>query len=187
MSKDELGTIRGDMTFYLDKMFQFSFVYIAAVFAALAGAKATVVSEMSKTFCLNRLLIVFAAILLLNLLYLTLAGACGLAVLKRAYFILTHGNELSDGGNALVGWEKFTRKSDKFPWLTWNMDNIFTVMVYIVVVVLSVFLVIYCLCRSKEDHAYHTFIIILTALYIVPAIAILQTFCLGAHMARVTS
>lgn len=186
MNNGELDTIKSDMTFYLDKMFQFSFVYVAAVFAALAGTKVRVVCEISKLFSVNELVIVFAGILLLNLLYLTLAGSCGFAVLKRVDFILAYGNSLGNGGNALVGWERFTRgRKGLIRSILWNIDNHFTALIYFVVATLSFPLFKYCWCHSKCDSNIHFFLIFLGVLYLVPVIALLQTVIFAYRLSRI--
>lgn len=147
MSDGGLDLIKQDMLFYLDKTFQFSFVYVGAVFAVLAGAQSSVVNKLAFSFNIaHGDLIVPAAILLLNLLYLTLAMSCAHAILKRAYFMLDYRNATTVSDKVLNEWERFTRNPvNGFKVVTWNVDNYFPIAVYGMILFLSVFLSVYCL------------------------------------------
>jgi hypothetical protein len=150
MSNGGLDLIKQDLAFYLEKTFQFSFVYVAAVFAVLAGAKVSAFQNFACSAMVPAIQLVLAAILLLNLLYLTLAISCAHAILKRAYFILDRKNCVGEGDIILRGWEAFTRKrADGYilPAFFWNMDNYFSAFLYLIVFACSMLL-----CRNLIDH-----------------------------------
>jgi hypothetical protein len=65
--------VKTEITFFMEKLFQFSFVYIGSIFAVLAGTKSDLIQDLSKTTGLSSLLLISMALLLLNLIYLVIA------------------------------------------------------------------------------------------------------------------
>lgn len=119
--------IRDEIKFFMEKSFQFSYVYIGAAFAVAAGSKMNVLQGLAGTVGVNKEGIQILALLLLNLVYLTLASACLFAVLKRGYFILTWQDQLT--GHMIFEWELFVRRPARRPCLLdWNVDNYFMVL-----------------------------------------------------------
>ena len=129
MEGTSLPLIKNEITFYMEKMFQFSFIYIGIVFATLAGANLDFMSAIASQLGSTAGLITISAILLLNLTYLTLSTACMFAILKRGYFILAHASDKSD---ALIRWEVFMRVRPKqFGTVGWNIDNGFLALIFV--------------------------------------------------------
>lgn len=179
MSDGGLDLIKQDMLFYLEKTFQFSFVYVGAVFAVLAGAKYSVVNKLACSFNITHAeLIVPASILLLNLLYLTLATSCAHAILKRAYFMLDYRNATSVRDKVLTKWEQFTRRPAwGFNRRTWNVDNYFSGALYLTVLFLSIGLWVDCLKGGWGFRLYAVFIFVLHV--VLFKLAVLPTLRLG--------
>lgn len=138
-----LESVKTEIAFFMEKGFQFSFVYVGAVFAAVATLN---VSTITKIFGMpdNQLILfIVPALLLLNFLYLVVASSCLFAILKRGYFILANGQSLEKDGVTEVAWEKFVRQgtdkqTQQFGSISWNIDNYYTVVVCLLIAALSV-------------------------------------------------
>ncbi|PKL48544.1 MAG: hypothetical protein CVV39_04250 [Planctomycetes bacterium HGW-Planctomycetes-1] len=164
MSEDILEPIRTEISFFMDKSFQFSFVYIGALFAIIAGAKLEIIKEIANIFfdCNVRLVIVLSA-LILNFAYLMLSSSCLFAMVKRAYFILN-----TNTNNSVVkNWEIFTRKSKNgFGIIRWNIDNYFFVVILLVALTSSI--VLFCIGFNGSNYNIKATLICILMFYAFP-------------------
>ncbi len=53
MEKSTLEPIKNEITFFMEKTFQFSFVYIAALFATVAGGNSDFIKEIASILSSN--------------------------------------------------------------------------------------------------------------------------------------
>jgi hypothetical protein len=171
-SPSHILAVKSEITFFMEKVFQFSFVYIGSLFAILAGTKTDVIKDLSAAARVPPLLLIATAILLLNLVYLVIATSCTFAILKRGYFILLYGG--AEERDALPRWEAFLRAKNKsFGYLSWNVDNYYLVLIYLIVFVISVCLFICAFINS--DALFRGILIGLACLHLVPAWALVET------------
>lgn len=176
---DSLESVKKEIAFFMDKSFQFSFVYIGAVFAALASAN---IGNVTKLFGIPDLvLFIIPALLLLNFLYLVVAVSCLFAILKRGYFIL------SNGGHSQTDfiWEIFVRsgsedEAEQFGMISWNIDNYYTVVICFLITLLSVFLAIYGVLKFRGYGYWKILPIALLLLHALPLWAFVRTGKLNA-------
>jgi hypothetical protein len=181
MTQESLSSIKNEITFFMEKSFQFSFVYVGAIFAGIASTKLEVMDILAAKLNTKPLLLVVTSILVLNLVYLTLAASCIFAILKRGYFILTHSSEDPEG--VLVSWEKFVRKSNReFGDLGWNVDNYYVGVIYFLVLILSLAAFLYGLFNYSGKGV--AILFVLLALHILPIWALIQTAKLNAVCRR---
>jgi len=132
MKTENLQSIKGEILFFMEKVFQFSFVYIGALFAVLASSKLEIGEALAEKLTVSSLYLGLNAFLLLNLVYLVLSCSCLFAILKRGHFILVHYRSATD--EPLVRWEKYARKSPVgFRKITWNIDNYYVVLLLVLV------------------------------------------------------
>jgi len=147
MDDNGLDLIKNEIVFFMEKSFQFSFVYVGAVFAVLATTKFELVDRLAQQLAVKPASVILVSLLVLNLIYITLASSCIFAILKRGHFILSQGGHTKL--QALVKWEKFLRKSpDKFGRLRWNIDNYFMWSTYGLVLMLTFGAVTYAAVRT---------------------------------------
>ncbi|WP_329195232.1 MULTISPECIES: hypothetical protein [unclassified Streptomyces] len=137
---------RSEIAFFMEKAFQISFVYFAGVAAFFAVSKSDVMTSIVQATGIPLSGLAAVVILLLNLVYVTLACACLFAVLKRGLFILTHTS------NAPIGqakesihwkWEEFVRNDEamgaaRMRNVAWNIDNYYMIPLFSVIVIASV-------------------------------------------------
>lgn len=136
MNSESLQIIKSEITFFMDKSFQFSFVYVGAVFAGIASIKLDVIDTWAIKLHTTAETLLTILILLLNLVYLILASSCIFAILKRGYFFLAHSDQQPEG--PLVVWEKFVRKATgSFSTLGWNVDNYYVGVIWFFIFALS--------------------------------------------------
>ena len=141
MNDDNLGLIKKEITFFMDKMFQFTFVYVGAVIAMVAGTKAEFIKTIASQLKIEPTMFVITAILLINLLYFILVASWSFAIINRGYFILTYRDE--DRNDVLIIWEIFVRRSERgFGRINWNIDNYY-ILISMAVVLLSSALLFY--------------------------------------------
>jgi hypothetical protein len=138
---------RSEVAFFMEKAFQISFVYFAGVAAFFALSKSDVMTSIVRATGLPLAGLAAVVILLLNLVYVTLACACLFAVLKRGLFILTHTpklpEELAMQESIYRKWEEFVRDEKemgdaRMRNIAWNIDNYYMVPLFSVIVVASV-------------------------------------------------
>jgi hypothetical protein len=122
MSDDSLESIKGEIGFFMDKLFQSSFVYVGALFAALASTSLEATTALAAALGTTPGAILVIVTLSANLVFLVLACSCTFAILKRGMFIIESGMEATR--SHLVRWETFVRRTDR-SWgdLSWNVDN----------------------------------------------------------------
>ena len=143
MNNSTLEPIKNEITFFMEKTFQFSFVYIAALFATIAGGNADIIKEIASILGSNTLTITIAAILLLNLIYLIVTASCGFAIIKRGCFLILEQNNFGKD-NTFITWEIFVRTGvGGFGNISWNVDNYYVILIYAISLLLSVGLFIY--------------------------------------------
>ncbi|WP_158012932.1 hypothetical protein [Streptomyces sp. Root369] len=142
---------RSEIAFFMEKAFQISFVYFAGVAAFFAVSKSDVMASIVRATGVPLAGLAAVVILLLNLVYVTLACACLFAVLKRGLFILTHTSKSPSDRAARESiywkWEEFVRSDDakgaaRMRDIAWNIDNYYMVPLFSVIVVASVISVV---------------------------------------------
>ena len=136
-----LGFVKDEIKFFMEKSYQFSFVYIAAVFAIIAGVKLEAMKPLSKLVNIEMDMLMVLSLCILNLAYLTLASACLFGILKRGYFILIQEKRTVD--KAMVEWERFMRDQEGVSAVVWGVDNYFMVILYMIVWCASCGLLVY--------------------------------------------
>ncbi|MGW2515781.1 hypothetical protein ACWC09_01870 [Streptomyces sp. NPDC001617] len=149
---------RSEVAFFMEKAFQISFVYFAGVAAFFALSKSDVMTSIVKATGLPLAGLAAVVILLLNLLYVTLACACLFAVLKRGLFILRHtsmppGEEIGQG-SVYRKWEEFVRDEElmgdvKLRHVAWNIDNYYMIPLFSVIVAASTIAAVIALTSSS--------------------------------------
>lgn len=130
----------------MEKVFQVSFVYFAGIAAFFALSKSEVMTSIVRATGLPLGGLVAVVILLLNLVYVTLACACLFAILKRGLFILTHTSNPKTPAEQMSlhrEWEVFVRDDSsmgpgRMRNIAWNIDNYYMVPLLSVIVVASV-------------------------------------------------
>jgi hypothetical protein len=167
-----IQAVKSEITFFMEKVFQFSFVYIGSLFAILAGTKTETIKDLAAAAATSPLLVIAAAILLLNLVYLVIATSCTFAVLKRGYFILLYGG--SEERDALPRWESFLRSTNTgFGYLSWNVDNHYLVLIFMMVFTISVSLFVYVF--NNSGGSFKGIVTVLAGLHAVPLWALVET------------
>lgn len=139
-AKPEDGPVRAEIQFFMDKTFQISLAYIVGLGTLFALANSALVNNFAQLGNMSTTALVACILLLLNVVYMTLAAACLFAVLKRGLFALTHKVHVSETWHR---WEVFVRKesdwpvSTKFPTLAWNVDNYYTIPLNVLTLIMS--------------------------------------------------
>lgn len=176
MSEQDLDFITKEINFYMDKQFQFSFIYTGALLAIIAGTKIEIFSQLSSIFNSTTLIIALWLISVLNLIFLIVISSSGYAVIKRGLFILSMVNNSKNV--YLVEWERFTRKSyGDLRNLAWNIDNYYTAFIYAIGFITSIGVFIYAVPNSAGFLQF-TFIGI-SALHLIPLWSIFQLYKLN--------
>lgn len=148
----EYNFLKDEIKFFMEKAFQFAFVYIGVLFAVMAGTKLEVLKGMAELLKTKPDIVLSIVLLTLNLTYLTLATSSLYAILKRGYFILSSTELLHD--TPLSEWEHFVRVPRNKPkYLDWNVDNYFMTILYLLIWAGSIVLSIYGISNS-QDTAY---------------------------------
>ncbi|MBE9582557.1 MAG: hypothetical protein IMF18_13210 [Proteobacteria bacterium] len=139
--------IRDEIKFFMEKAFQFAYIYIGSAFAILAGGKLDVFKGLAAAAGSGTDVIMVLGLLVLNLAYLILASSCLFAVLKRGYFILIQGERSC--GSPVLEWERFVRIPATLPRrIDWNVDNYFMGVLYGLVWASSLALLVYAVQNS---------------------------------------
>jgi hypothetical protein len=129
---------RDEIKLYMEKGFQASFGYFAALLAVLALGNSSYTTDFAKYLNINAADILLIFVLVTNLFYLILLTSCLFAILKRGLFIL------SDHHAVEREWEVFARDPSTFKvWqdknkIAWNIDNLFMVPVFLLIGIISV-------------------------------------------------
>ncbi|MGV9662768.1 hypothetical protein [Nocardia niigatensis] len=141
------GPVRAEIQFFMDKVFQVSLAYIVALGTLLAFANSAMVVTYAGLAKMPPAALVANILLLLNIVYLTLAVACLFAVLKRGLFALTNQAQVSETWHR---WEVFVRRENDwpiakyFPSLAWNVDNYYAMPLNGLIVIMSVLAGVVC-------------------------------------------
>lgn len=137
MSTPNLDSIKGEILFFMGKIFQFTFVYIGAVFAVLASSNLQVAGHIANFLRVGQTMLAVEVFLLLNFLYLVLSSSCMFAILKRGFFIVREVGPTAPY-HPLVRWERFVRKNPRnFNSFLWNIDNHFVAVLFVAVLASS--------------------------------------------------
>jgi hypothetical protein len=163
------GPVRAEIQFFMDKLFQMSLGYIVGLGAILALSNSAMINGFAQATKMTITDVILCLLLLLNVIYLTLATACLFAVLKRGLFALTHSIDVSGTWHQ---WEVFVRReaqwkiTNRLSTLAWNVDNYYAIPIVFVVGLMSVLAATFCL----TSHAVNAIIaaIFLCCLHIIP-------------------
>ena len=141
MMEADAQAVRTEIAFFMEKSFQITFGYLGSAAALTAGVAIDDVRALIAQNGLEIGSLWAVALLVLNVLYLTAAGGCLFAILKRGYFILTQSNASSTDAR----WERFLRTQaysvfgSKFlDRIAWNFDNFYMAPVLFAIGVSSV-------------------------------------------------
>lgn len=169
----DFASQKSEVSFFMEKTFQISFTYFAGLVAFFALSKTSFMKAVVQASSLHLGILVALVVLVLNLVYVTLACACLFAILKRGMFILKHGLRPGDSGVSLyMEWEKFVRDDSLMPVsprlrsLAWNIDNYYMLPLFGLIIASSVGAVWY----VQADGTTEAKIIaaILAFLYVIP-------------------
>lgn len=146
MSSDpDFSKQRSEIGFFMEKAFQISLAYFAGIVAFFALSRTDFMRALINATGLTMWPLVAVILLLLNLVYMTLACACLFAILKRGLFILMHSSHSnSDDLSPDADWERFVRNDSLVPtWgklraLAWNIDNYYMMPLFAVIIGASV-------------------------------------------------
>ncbi|MFF1906854.1 hypothetical protein [Kitasatospora sp. NPDC058218] len=134
---------KSEVAFFTEKAFQVSFVYFAGLAAFFALSKSDVMTAVVHATNLPLGGLIAVVVLLLNLVYITLACACLFAILKRGLFILKYTTS-SPGSQPSVHreWEVFVRDDEcmgeiKMRSIAWNIDNYYMIPLFFAIVAVS--------------------------------------------------
>lgn len=169
----DFASQKSEVTFFMEKTFQISFAYFGGLVAFFALSKTSFMKAIVQASGVRLGILVALVVMLLNLVYLTLACACLFAILKRGMFILKHSPRSAESKASLyVEWEKFVRDDSVLPaWarlrpLAWNIDNYYMLPLFAVIIMSSAAAGWYALAgeQTKGDIA----ATILIVLYVIP-------------------
>jgi hypothetical protein len=137
----DFASQKSEIAFFMEKTFQISFTYFAGLVAFFALSKTDFMKAVVQTSGIRLGILVALVVMLLNLVYLTLACACLFAILKRGMFILKHSSRSAESEASLyVEWENFVRDDSVLPgWarlrpLAWNIDNYYMLPLFAVII-----------------------------------------------------
>src|ERR1700733_1434304 len=135
---------KAEVAFFMDKTFQISFTYFGGLVAFFALSKTDFMKAVVQASGIRLGILTALVILLLNLVYVTVACACLFAILKRGLFILKHSPRSSDSKASLyIEWERFVRDDSLMPtWhklrpLAWNIDNYYMLPLFAIILMSS--------------------------------------------------
>jgi hypothetical protein len=140
----DFASQKSEISFFMEKTFQISFTYFGGLVAFFALSKTSFMKAIVQTSGIRLGILVALVVMLLNLVYLTLACACLFAILKRGMFILRHSPPAAESKASLyVEWERFVRNgsmpsaSDRLQGLAWNIDNYYMLPLFAVIIMSS--------------------------------------------------
>lgn len=166
MESENLASIKTEIMFFMDKMFQFSFIYLGAIFASIAGTNLGLYNILSSNLNVPKSALLLLAILALNFIYLILSLSCSFAILKRGLFILQKRKKDSTHENILIDWEEFVRfKRFNLSTVTWNLDNFYVIILISICYLFSFYLIIWGICTFYCENAYMLWALIFVALF----------------------
>jgi hypothetical protein len=169
----DFASQKSEIAFFMEKTFQISFTYFGGLVAFFALSKTNFMKAVVLTSGIRLGILVALVVMLLNLVYVTLACACLFAILKRGMFILKHSPRSSESKASLyVEWEKFVRDDSLLPtWhrlrpLAWNIDNYYMLPLFAVIIMSSAGAGWYALAGGSLKGEIASAILI--ALYVIP-------------------
>ena len=132
---DPTDIVYREIQFFMEKAFHFSYLYLAAIFALIAGMGTTSVKLIAADIGTKPVILICISILAMDILYLVAASGCLFSVLKRGLFIL----DIADANQSMKEWEGFRRRMAKggLGNLGWNVDNYFMVAMFAICFVIS--------------------------------------------------
>jgi hypothetical protein len=120
---DPTDIVYREIQFFMEKAFHFSYLYLAAIFALVAGMGTTSVQFIAQNIKTTPVILICISVLAMDILYLVAASGCLFSVLKRGLFIL----DIADANQSMKEWEGFRRRMARggLGKLGWNVDNYF--------------------------------------------------------------
>ena len=141
----DFASQKSEIAFFMEKTFQISFTYFGGLVAFFALSKTSFMKAAVQASGIRLGILVALVVMLLNVVYVTLACACLFAILKRGMFILKHSSRSGESKASLyVEWEKFVRDDSLLPaWhklrpLAWNIDNYYMLPLFAVIIMSSI-------------------------------------------------
>jgi hypothetical protein len=147
VAAQDLEFLRSSIAAWVERGYRLAFGYLGAIALVAAAAETGIGATLVDELEISRPVATFAALSLFNGLYLTLAGAVVVAILKRAYFIM----RVAPLESVARRWECFTRREPdaetmKLPGklsrivrkFYWTADNMYVVPLYVIVWIFSV-------------------------------------------------
>lgn len=179
----DLGRVKDEIAFFMEKTFQISLGYVGAVIAIVLASR---LDSVDVATGVNGAVLMFSGVLVVNSVYLSLAAGTLFAALKRGMYL-----SLEDPNGAGFGkWEAFVRKSSDSPFSgkplglhAWNLDNYYMAPVFVLIMIASI--VSFILGAMRAD-VWIEWVVILSslALLLVPVVMFLTTMRLANHVAR---
>ncbi|WP_088741286.1 hypothetical protein [Haliangium sp. UPWRP_2] len=170
----DLDFVKKEILFFMDKIFQFSFAYLGAILATLASVKFDVLKSISELFSVSAGYMFSALVMSVNFVYLVIASSCQFAVQKRGYFILRR----AAPGIELARWEEFLRgKQLGYSTVSWNVDNLFGVVTYLLVLAFSAILCVFG--WRQACGSYRAILTMLAFFHLIPVWSLYQLFRLN--------
>ena len=128
MTEGDAQAVKAEIAFFMEKSFQITFGYLGSAAALTAGVAVDDIRALLTEAGVEIGPLWAVILLVLNVMYLTAAGGCLFAVLKRGYFILIH----SAASSTNARWERFLR-TQTYPVfglkvldrIAWNFDNFY--------------------------------------------------------------
>lgn len=150
MSSESIASVKTEIASFMDRAWQASIGYFAAVGASLAVVSSDALADLPKTVGMERSELLALLALAANPLYLSALLACLFATLKRGLFILRMSD---DRGGTEVKWERFVRGHRSAPMsrFAWNIDNYYAVPTAVVIAVTSIWAAWTCLTSRSTD------------------------------------
>ena len=168
--KPEDAPMRAEIQFFMDKIFQISLAYFALLVSTLVFSKSAVTDDAARAAGMSTGSLIACVLLLLNVLYATLSGACLFAVLKRGLFALVEQGEVSQTWRR---WETFVRddshlhRAIDIRRIAWNIDNYYVTPIFFGVAVVSGFSYWYCLSLGSASAVWISSVLL--CLHVAPA------------------
>lgn len=182
---DKHSAQRDEIKLYMDKLFQASFGYFAALLALLAISKTSLSTDIAEIIKLDASEFLSIAILLTNWAYIILVCSCSFAIQKRVFFILC------TGPSSDCEWEVFSQNPSKFRAGSfglisgWGIDRyaISPVLMIILAITVTAFYVLIHSLVSCHEYIKYTAVFLL-ALYTVPIWMMVCMIRIGSECKR---
>jgi hypothetical protein len=158
----DLGAVKSEIAFFMEKTFQVSFGYLGALAALAAAAKLDVLTAAASLLDVRVRMVVVTAVLMANAVYLTLACGTLFAVVKRGLFIIQQTSlaQIDAAPRSIhLDWEVFVRRPPPEvgapAWgrvAAWNFDNFYMVPLFLLIACSSVGVAVFGMTESKGSH-----------------------------------